>query len=360
MNHFFSRLRYSFGNEDWRTEEQAVNIQPTDHVLCITASGDRPLNLLRRKCQKMVCLDANPAQNYLLQLKSVAMRNLDYPDYLAFLGVSPSRTRRQMLRHLLPDMRAGAVQFWLKHEKMIEKGILYQGTVERLTRLLAKGFNLAQGKKIKRLFSINDLEEQKKFLQEEWSHRFWQRLFGLALNPLISPLYIKDPGLINVGSAIKPGPYLYERICASLDQHLARENLLLSLILRGHVSSEAFSPYLIENEVSMIKNRQSALEIHTTDLLKYLDALHGPTFDVFSLSDVASYLSYPRFVSLLNQMIRTAKPGARFCLRQFLSSYEIPAHLQPFFIRDKDLEVKLEKEDSCFVYRFLVGTIASL
>ncbi len=360
MKNFFSRLRYSFGNEDWSTEEQAVNIQPGDRVLCITASGDRPLNLLRRECQKMICLDANPAQNYLLQLKSAAMQNLDHADYLAFLGATPSRTRRQTLRRLFPDMRGGAVQFWSKHEKMVERGILYQGTVERVTKWMAKGINLAQGKKIRRLFAMDDLEEQREFLREEWNHRFWKRLFALALNPLVSSLYIQDPGLINIGFKMKPGHYLYERIHTSLNRKLAKENLLLSLILRGYVSPEAFSPYLIEREVDVIKQRQSVLEIHTFDLLKYLDSLPGPTFDVFSLSDVASYLSYPRFVSLLNQIIRTAKPGARFCLRQFLSSYEIPAHLQPFFIRDRQLEAKLEKEDSCFVYRFLVGTIASL
>ena len=48
MTFFFSRLSYSFGNEDWRTEKRALGIRPHDQVLCITASGDRPLNLLAR------------------------------------------------------------------------------------------------------------------------------------------------------------------------------------------------------------------------------------------------------------------------------------------------------------------------
>ena len=55
--------------------------------------------------------------------------------------------------------------------------------------------------------------------------------------------------------------------------------------------------------------------------------------------------------------MKTAKPGARFCLRQFLSSYEIPPHLRKHFVRDLSLERKLEDVDNCFVYRFMVGNI---
>ena len=358
MTRFFSLLRYSFGNEDWRTEEEALDIQPQDHVLCITASGDRPLNLLTRECQKIVCIDANPVQNYLLQLKVAAMQALDYDAYLAFLGAVPNRERKHVLQqHLLPLMESDAVQFWTKHQRIVSKGVLYQGAVERLTNMGAKLFSLIRGKKVKRLFSMNNIEEQRKFLREEWDSYFLRKAFNLVLNTFLSRLMIEDPGLTNFSSDIKPGNYIYDRIYTSLERELARKNPLLSLILRGRVSSEAFSPYLTEEGVQSIKPRLSALEVHTTNILNYLESLTEPCFDAFSLSDVASYLSYPDFVRLLKGMIKAAKPGARFCLRQFLSSYEIPAQLQPYFVQDKSLEKRLERLDNCFVYRFMVGTI---
>jgi S-adenosylmethionine-diacylglycerol 3-amino-3-carboxypropyl transferase len=350
-------LRYSFGNEDWRTEETALDIQPKDQVLCITASGDRPLNLLARECQKIVCIDANHVQNHLLQLKAAAMLVLEYQEYLAFLGAIPGEERSQTLQLLLPYMDAQASKFWVRHEKMIVKGILYQGTVERLTNIVAKAFALMRGKKVKRLFSMSNLEEQKKFLREEWDSFFFRKLFNLLLHPSIIRLFIEDPGLANVGSDIKPGTYIYDRIHSSLEHELAKKNPLLSLLLCGQVSQEAFSPYLTESGTQTIKTRLSSLEIRTMDVIDYLDTISGPTFDVFSLSDVASYITYPNFIRLLNNIVKTAKPGARFCLRQFLSSYEIPANLQPFFMRDHALEKKLERQDNCFVYRFFVGTI---
>lgn len=357
MARFFSLLRYSFGNEDWRTEEEALDIQPQDHVLCITASGDRPLNLLTRECQKIVCIDANPIQNHLLQLKAAAMQILDYKDYLAFLGATPSQNRKQVLQHLLPFMDQVAAKFWSKHQRMVSKGVLYQGAVERLTNIVAKVFRLTRGKKVKRLFSINNIEEQRKFLREEWDSYLLRKLFNLILNTFVSRVVIEDPGLVNFSTDIKPGNYIYDRIHASLERELAKKNPLLSLILKGRVSHEAYAPYLTEVGSQAIKQRLMALEIRTTNILAYLESLSGPTFDVFSLSDVPSYLSYSNFVRLLEGILKTAKPGARFCLRQFLSSYEIPQHLQAHFVRDKSLEKRLERLDNCFVYRFMVGTV---
>ena len=261
------------------------------------------------------------------------------------------------MRTILPHLTTQAARFWSENVKMVEKGILYQGAVERLTNLAARAFSILRGAKIKKLFAMENIEEQKAFVQKEWDSFLWRKIFELLLNPLISRFIIKDPGLTNVGSDIKAGSYIYQRIHASLERELAKKNPLLSLVLKGRVAHDAFSPYLTEWGTNRIKHRLSRLEVRTDDILDYLEKLPGPTFDIFSLSDIASYLSYPNFIRLLTLMVRTAKPGARFCLRQFLSSHEIPAHLQSYFYRDHALEKRLAEQDNCFVYRFIVGTI---
>jgi S-adenosylmethionine-diacylglycerol 3-amino-3-carboxypropyl transferase len=354
---FFSRLSYSIGNEDWRTEERALNLQPGDHVLCITASGDRPLNLLIRPCKRMVCVDANRTQNHLLDLKIAAMKHLSYVNYLAFLGAIPGVNRLDTLKKLSTHLNPSTANFWFKHKKMIEKGILYQGEVERITKMTARLAYFIRGKKIRRLFEMDNLESQRKFVQEEWNGPAWKKFFEFVLNPLLSRLIIQDPGLSNIGKKINPGSYIYERIHASLHRDLAKNNLLLSLILKGQISSDAYSPYLTKLGIQMIKNHLKTLEIYTQDIVEYIESIQEPTFDAFSLSDVASYLSYTNFVRLLRGIVKAAKPGARFCLREFLSSHEIPPDLQSYFKRDLHLEKELEEQDNCFVYRFMVGTV---
>ena len=137
MSCFFSRLSYSIGNEDWRTEERALNLQPQDEVLCITASGDRPLNLCMRPCKRLVCVDANPIQNLLLELKLASLKALEFPEYLRFLGAKPCSNRLQAFEKVEAHLDSRAADFWCKNKKMVEKGILYQGAVEKLTKYIA-------------------------------------------------------------------------------------------------------------------------------------------------------------------------------------------------------------------------------
>lgn len=357
MNKFFSRLSYSLGNEDWQTESDALKIQPLDKILCITASGDRPLNLLMQDCQEIVCIDANPIQNYLLELKIAAMQIFEYEDYLAFLGVKNHKNRLKSFKHLEPLLTPAAKEFWLKHPKMIAKGILYQGAVERLTKVIALVSGTVRRKTIKKLFAFTDLKEQQEFVKKHWDRKWWRKVFELALNPSISPLVIEDPGLVNVGATIKPGTYIYERILVSLNQCLASHNPLFSLIFQGHLAPEAFPPYLTPLGSKVIKNRLNRIKIHTGEAAQYLETFSTPYFNAFSLSDIASYMSHAHFVRLLQAVYKTAHPNARFCIRQFLSSQQIPQEFQAFFFRDSTLEKYLEFTDRCFLYRFIVGTI---
>lgn len=363
MSNFFSRLSYSFGNEDWRSEQEALKIKAGDRVLAITASGDRPLHLLLNECSEIVSIDANPIQNYLLNLKCVAMKELNYHDYIAFLGGVPNGNRISTLKRLLPHLEEQAGMYWIEKQDMINKGILYQGVLERICQgLLAPFFKLFRRKKIKQLFSFSNIEEQRQFVIRSWDKFYWRKLFHIALNYFVSRLILRrvldDPGLHDhLNGSIGIGTYIYKRMNDNLMENLARESLLFSLIIKGEVLREAFPPYLTEDGVNVIKNRTDRLSIKNIDILSYLASVPDNSFDCFSLSDVASYLSQDDFLKMLNEVHRVAKPGARFSIRQFLSNHKISQDLHHAFNRDHALEKKLEKEDNCFVYRFMAGTI---
>ena len=355
---FFSRLSYSFGNEDWKTESRALKIKPDDRVICITASGDRPLHLLMEDCTELTSIDLNPIQNHLLNLKIAAMRCFDYEDYLAFLGATPKDNRREDLEKLFAFMQSETAQFWAKHKKMINKGVLYQGAVERLTKIVAFVFNLLRKKTIRRLFDFDDIEEQKKFVSEHWDRLWWRKGFEFALNKKVSRFIINDPGLqMNLEDSMSPGKYIYTRINESMKRTLVRENLLLSLVFKGKVDSPAYPPYLLKEGVDKIKSRLDRLSVKTQDIVSYLEEAPDNSIDCFSLSDVVSYITKDETKRLFRAIKRTAKPGARFSIRQFLSYHVIPEELESHFKRDLELEKDLEKEDSCFVYRFMVGEI---
>lgn len=359
MARFFSRLSYSFGNEDWKTEEKALQLKPQDRVLCITASGDRPLNVLTHDVGEVVAIDANPIQNHLLELKKQAIEQLDYPGYLEFLGLRPRNDRLQVLERLCQGMEESQAAFWKGQQKMIEAGVIYQGAMEKLLQnFSAPVLRFFRGKKIDALFRFTDLESQRAFVHKEWDTYLWKKAFDIALNPYLAKWTLKDPGLYNhIGRSIKAGDYIRSRMNHSLMNCLARENALISMMLKGTADEEAYPPYLTEAGTKLIRPRLKRLTPVTSDVLSYLEKADTQSFDCFSLSDVASYLSQKDFLRMLEGIRRTAKPNARVSIRQFLSSHAIPDEVGTWLKRDADLEKQLEIEDRCFVYRYITGCV---
>ena len=358
MKPFFSRLNYSFGNEDWGVEQKALQINPCDHVLCITASGDRPLHLLLDDCKQLTSIDANPVQNHLLKLKGAAVKTLPYEEYLQFLGAKDSRQREYYFRKVVPELDHESARFWIEKNHKIRKGIIYQGDVERLTKLISFFAKVVRGGKIKRLFEMSDLEEQKEFVKKEWDTRLMRKTFEVLLSQFLMKKLAVDPGLYsNVDPSIQMGTYIYDRMLHALNTGLAKENMLFSLIFRGFVGKEAFPPYLKMEGFTTIKHRLDRLQIKTQNALEYLEEAPHDSIDRFSMSDIASYMDHEGFKKMVKNIYRTARPGARFCIRQFSSDHQIPLEYAHRFDREHELEKSLEKEDNCFVYRFMVGTI---
>ncbi len=354
---FYNRLNYSLGNEDWNIEKQALRITPLDRTLCITGSGDRPLHLLMTDCAEVISIDKNPIQNYLLDLKKTAIAHLPYHDYLAFLGCTPSSTRFATFMQIKMHLTEDAALYWENNKNMLERGVIYQGKIERLIGVAAKCFNLVRRKKIDALFSFTDLESQQTFLKKEWDTLTWRSIFEIFLNSHISKIFSSNH-IFNAPSCqnIKPGKYIYQRMLTYLNNNLAKNSPLLQQILKGKISSESYYPYLTFDGYNKIRQNLSKLKFHTCKIVDYLND-HPNSFDCFSMSDIASYMPQAAFENLLNGIHTAAKPKARFCIREFISRSSIPQPLLAHVIRNPELELKLETEESNFVYRFFVGDI---
>jgi len=355
---FYNRLNYSLGNEDWHVEEQALNVKTNDKIVCVTASGDRPMHLLLTDCEKVSAIDMNPIQNYLLELKLAAISCLDYDDYLAFIGCDKSDNRLKTFLKLKKFMSNEAFQFWKKNRGLIKKGVIFQGKVEKLTKATSKLLNLLGHKQIKKLFSFNDLGEQRNFISKEWNASLWEKVFQISLSPKLVRIFINDPGIIShIEPDINPGNYIYSRILQYLDQNVAKNSALLQLVLTGKLTKEAYFPYLTFDGYTKIRENTSKINIKTGNVIDYVTESQNGSYDCFSMSDIASYMPQDSFDKLVRGINHAAAPGARFCLRKLMSNHTMPREIEKNFVRNTELENKLEKEESNFVYKFIVGEI---
>lgn len=355
---FFNRLNYSLGNEDWHTEEQALRIKPNDIAICVTASGDRPLHLLMTDCAQVISIDMNQIQNFLLEIKLAAITQLNYDTYLEFLGVKPTKHRYAIFTTLKNNLSKDAIHFWENNKKMIQRGIAYQGKVERVTYVASIFLRLLRYNQIKKLFSFNDVSLQRDFIENKWDSYVFRKIFYLILNPNLMKILINDPGMISyIDPSIKPGVYIYNRMVDYLNRNLAKKSPLLQLLMTGKISSEAYFPYLTYQGYTKIRENTARLSHKTVNIIEHISHSNPNSINCFSMSDIASYMSQESFNQLLEGMYHAAKPGARFCLRKLMSNHTMPEHLINKFQRDHELEKKLEKEESNFVYQFMVGQI---
>lgn len=355
---FYNRLNYSLGNEDWDVEKQALKVNPNDRIICVTASGDRPLHLLMTPCSEIISVDMNHIQNYLLELKIAALYHLDYEKYLAFLGCNDTTDRLSIFNAFRYSLSPDAIKFWSKNQALVKKGVIYQGRVERFTYIASKFLNLIKHKQIKTLFSFDDIESQREFIAKEWDTRMWKRIFHICLNPNIMKVLINDPGVISfIEPHIKPGQYIYERMINYLNHHLAKKSALLQLILTGKILPEAYFPYLTFEGYTKIRENISKITFKTINIIDYMNDPKTEKFDCFSMSDIASYMPQQSFNNLLKGIHKASNHNARYCIRKLMSNHSIPSELGIHFKRDNDLEKKLEHEESNFVYRFIVGEI---
>ena len=355
---FHETLNYASVNEDWRTEATALRIGKADHVLCITGSGDRPLDMLALDPARVVAIDRNPAQNRLLALKIAAMRSLEYKDYTAFLGLThASRHWRaevwlELQRSLTPDCRT----FWRANQGMILAGVIYRGRWERFYRRVATLVRVLRPRMIPRLFEFDDIEKQRAYVRAHWERPAWKAAFHLVCSPITSRLVLGDPAYY-AHAQVRLAETMYRRIQASLERHLARENFMVSLVLRGRLPEADLPPYLSPDGYRVIRSRLDRLHIVTGDVIDHMQFAGKGAFTRFSLSDVPSFLSRDGFERLLASVIGCAHRDARVVVRQFLTRYPLPGPFASRLVREPRLEARLEAEDRAFVYEFMVAQV---
>jgi S-adenosylmethionine-diacylglycerol 3-amino-3-carboxypropyl transferase len=355
---FFRTLNYASVNEDWRTEAAALRPAEGDALLCVTGSGDRPLDLLAVAPMKVLAVDQNPAQSHLLRLKVAALRVFPFDDYASFLGLRPAdaRWRRERLDDLGPELPPETRAFWDDRWGLVAAGVLYQGRWERFHRRVSRLARLLRPRAIDALFACETLDEQRHFVERAWDTPAWRRVFDLVCGRLVSRLFLGDPAYYRHARE-KPGAYLYERMRSSLERYLARESFMMSLVLRGRLTPLDLPPYLTPEGAETIRRRLDRLEIATGDVLDTLELAPPGAFDRFSLSDLPSFLGEADFRRALRGLSRCAAPGARFCIRQFLVRHPWPEDGFESLQREGGLEARLAVEDRAFAYDFFAGEV---
>ncbi len=360
----FKDILFSNCWEDTDTENAALQITPDDTVISITASGGRTLNLLQGSPKRLISVDLNFSQNFLLELKAASIKAFDnYDEFAQFLGLREAQEDRlNLYNKVKPLLSEGAQHFWgqKKGQRHIKRGFLNAGRQDTLINRVRPLFSLIVPKrKTRPLFEFDSLEQQRAYFDKTFNTKFYHTIIKILFSKVsIRLLYRKD--LYESTKHLDMGDMLYTCVRDHANNRLIKENYFLSNILLGkYVNPDEYNSYYLRPEnFNDVKERVNALEIVTAPLEDVLHGFGENSIDKFSLSDIFDWITEENFQHLMNEIVRVGKNQSRMCYRICLidryPSEEVQSHLKP----EQDLADRLFKLDrSCFYKGLWVGTI---
>ena len=343
------RLMFTQSWEDPACDLEALRPRSGDSWFAITSGGDNALGFLLRDPARVVSVDLNPTQTWLLELKMAAFRRLSHPEVLQFLGVRPPLAARDLYQRLRGDLSADGRRYWDEQSARFDRGLLITGGFERYFAMLRAALRVVVGRRrLERLFTL-DPEAQRVFYEREWNTVGWRMLVRLGCSKWALGNRL-DPSWFAHGE----GPSSFGAHFTALASHVvgelpARTNYFLAQILLGrYLDEEQVPEYLRPGNFEIIRDRLDRLRPVTADVGDALAALPDRSVDCFALSNVFEYSPAELFTRAKRELARAANPGARLSLRNLLAPRLVSDDTA--FTVDGPLSEHLRRADRGFIY----------
>jgi S-adenosylmethionine-diacylglycerol 3-amino-3-carboxypropyl transferase len=351
------RIVYSQCWEDPATGQAALELRPDDDLLVVTSGGCNALAFALAGPRTITALDVNPAQNHLLELKIAALRGLEHPSLLRFVGVRDAQDRLGVYDRLRTGLSRDARDFWDRQPAAIARGVLHAGRFERFLRIFRRAVLplMHRNATVETLLALDGGPAQRAFYDEVWNTRRWRLLFQLFFGKLAQsrlgryPEFFREVELTNVGR------HYLARARHVLAELPVRGNWFVEYILTGtYRDPDAGPPYLRPSNHHVLRERLDTIEIVTDDVESYLDRPLQRQFSAFYLSDVFEWMDRSRYEGTLIRIARAGRPGARLCYYNNLVPRRRPDLLAHALVPDDVLGRRLHTADRSFVYSDVV------
>lgn len=360
-------LVYNTCWEDPRCDRQLLQLNQDSEVVMITSAGCNALDYLLDNPKKINCIDMNPRQNALLELKRSSFQNASYAEHWAMFGdgVMPEFDTfyQEKLRSTLPDF---AKEYWDDNWKYfngkgIRKSFYHFSTSGTLAWIFNKYLKTRKKlyRQIKHIFEVGSLEEQTKIYNRIES-KIANKLVEFVVNRNLTMSMVGVPRSQQLLFAKK-----YERGAMGFIQECLRkvftqipthDNYFYRLYLDGKYTKNCCPSYVEEKNFEVLKDRINQIQTHTCTISAFLKNNPGK-YSHYILLDHQDWLAANNIPVLEEEwqlILANSRPGTRILLRS-------AAHQVDFFPQfvldavdfEQELTAKTHGEDR-------VGTYASV
>jgi S-adenosylmethionine-diacylglycerol 3-amino-3-carboxypropyl transferase len=349
----FEDILYAQCWEDPDLDRAAFRIAPGDTVFTVTSGGCNALAFLADRPGRVIAVDLNPFQNYLLDLKIAAFRRLSYAELLEFAGIRESDRREEVYRELRNQLSAESLRYWDRQPDKIRTGIIHCGRYERYMRLLRAWTRTLMGSDlIERFFEEDDPERRKALFHDEWDNAAWKFLTRVLLSRKTMTLLFDGAFFRYVEGDFSFGQHFAGRVEHAMTELSMKDNPYLSYILLGRYYSEKHLPvYLRPEHFADIRRGLDRISWHTVACEEYFRQLPDSTISRFNFTNIFEWVSSEAFDGLLRETWRVGRNGAILTYRNLLVHRERPESLSHLFDCSRDLAQELHRRDRSFIYR---------
>lgn len=248
-NQFAGEYIYAFTWEDPREDDRILKFKPTDTVLAITSAGDNIMTYaaLPTAPHRIHCVDLNPYQNHLVELKLAAFSVLEYHDIWKLFGEGRHTNFGGLLiSKLAPKLSSHALQYWLRNQKTFtgSKGLYDTGSTRWAIRIAKFIFWITGcSGDVENLCKATSLAEQKKIYDT--------KIRPAIINPWVASIVLRNPMFL--WKALGVPMHQAEMISSTAGDFLTYiTDTLDPIIERSLISSDNYFYYLC------LKGRYSA------------------------------------------------------------------------------------------------------
>jgi S-adenosylmethionine-diacylglycerol 3-amino-3-carboxypropyl transferase len=348
-------LMFAQVREDPCLETQALAPALGGTIVIVSSGGCTALSLLAAGACRVVGVDLSRTQNHLVELKLAAIRALEGTDVVAFLGGQPMPgvRRRRLYGVLAPLLTAPARSYWDAHLRAIERGVLRAGRSERFIALVASVVArlVVRPGGVPALLHASSLDAQREIFARAWAGWRWRTLFALLLNRWTMSRAYHPSFFAHVDNASFAAHFraLAERALTELP---ARDNYFLHEMLTGRYpvgEPNGAPPYLTPQGLTRTAEAADMLSLADGSMTAYLRSCRPRSIDGFALSNIAEWLDAGALDTLLSEVVRTARPGARVVFRNFVGWTDVPDRWRGMIVERPGYGERLMRRDRSLV-----------
>lgn len=279
-------IHYSNCHEDAGMILKIANNPKT--ILSIASAGDNSFTCLLLNPEKVVSIDTNITQVYLVELKKTAIKYLSYEEFLIFLGIKEGNSVDQYNK-LTIYLTKEVKEYFDLHMYLIEEIKLVNcGRFEYYFNLFSKKVLplIHNEKTINSFMEQENLEKQKDFYNRKFNNFRFKLMFKLFFSKVVMKKLGRDKDYFkyNKGSLSKE---LKERFELGIYHNLNKDNPYLQYVIYNKFNTLPL--YLRKENFEIIKENIDKLEIKNISLIDELNKENK--YDLMNLSDVFEYLS---------------------------------------------------------------------